>query len=415
MSSIAHKHVAYVLRRFPSLSETFIANEIVALKNTGWQVSIFSLLKGEMNLVDNLFTSLAEEALYPLPAYSFEILKSHLYFLAHSPSKYLRITRESILSQLASTSLVRAIATVLFAVYFARLAQKLEVDHLHAHFVGASASAARVISLLIDVSYSLRIHTRFDVASAARNPWQILSADFIAVDSDNARQELLANVAAARYLPVVLIRQAVDLRRFASIHPQEGKTPVILSVGRFVEQKGFEYLIEACAILKSLGHDFECNIVGYGPLQTRLEAQIKSLGVECVHLTGPVPYDSLGAYYAEAVVFVLSCLSTESGEDGVPTVIVEAMAAGLPVVSTLLAAIPEVVLHERTGLLVPQRDPEALASALGGLLISPTLRHRMGIAARKYVLREFDLQRSTLLLSQRLSESSPPSRTRSFS
>ena len=173
-------------------------------------------------------------------------------------------------------------------------------------------------------------------------------------------------------------------------HPAPGR-PRLVSVGRCIEKKGFADLIDACALLRERGLDFECTILGGGPLEAPLRARIAERSLQgIVSLPGPRPQEEVRRLLTEARIFVLACATEpDGGMDTLPTVIVEAMAAGLPVVSTRLAAVPEMVEHGVTGLLVGEKQPAALADALEILLRDPAKAERFGASGKTAAAERF--------------------------
>jgi glycosyltransferase involved in cell wall biosynthesis len=183
----------------------------------------------------------------------------------------------------------------------------------------------------------------------------------------------------------------IDLSLFA---PAETAVPGrIVAVGRLVEKKGFGVLVDACALLKARGLDFECRIIGDGPLQERLSSQIIGLGVaDRVSLSGPMPQERLADELGTASIATLPCVITPDGDrDGLPTVLLEAMGKAIPVVTTTVTGGPEIVAEGETGLLCPPDDPKALADALERLLCDPARARTMGAAGRLRAERLFDL------------------------
>jgi glycosyltransferase involved in cell wall biosynthesis len=167
-------------------------------------------------------------------------------------------------------------------------------------------------------------------------------------------------------------------------------------VGRLTAKKGFTYLIAACKELEEQGYDFECHIVGEGPLRSELEAQIAGLGLESSFtLCGALPHQAVIEKYRQATLFVLPCIVARDGDrDGIPNVLIEAMAMQVPVVSTDHSSIPELVQSSVTGLLVPPKDKKALAEALALLLNNRSLCQEMGRRGRQKVLEDFDVDRN---------------------
>jgi len=176
-----------------------------------------------------------------------------------------------------------------------------------------------------------------------------------------------------------------------------------------VEKKGFDHLIHACSILKNRGLDFCCEIIGKGALRESLNTLIANLDIaDRVKLVGPRPQDGVLDAYKKAAIFALPCvIGSDGNRDGLPTVLLEAMATGLPPVSTSLTGVPEIIDHDENGLLVEPGDPVALADALLGLLQDRSLRSEMGIAARRKVEREFDVRQNVATLHRWLAEPVP--------
>jgi glycosyltransferase involved in cell wall biosynthesis len=187
----------------------------------------------------------------------------------------------------------------------------------------------------------------------------------------------------------------VDLSRFT---PTDfaGEPPQIISIGRLIEKKGFGDLIDACALLRARGRKFVCRIIGEGPLEESLRAQVAANDSEkCVELNGPQTQAEIAVQLAHATVFALPCTrEADGGMDNLPTVIMEAMAAGLPVISTSLAGIPEMVEDGANGELVPERDPTALAAAIEKLLDDPERARRLGERGRQIAREKFSIETS---------------------
>jgi colanic acid/amylovoran biosynthesis glycosyltransferase len=187
----------------------------------------------------------------------------------------------------------------------------------------------------------------------------------------------------------------------------KSEIPLILSVGRAIEKKGFADLIDACAELNRQGLAFRCQIIGGGPLESQLHDQIQALGLSAnVELLGAMPLVAVRQKLQDANLFALPCVAESSGGmDNLPTVILEAMDAGLPVVSTGLAAVPEMVTNGKTGFLVPQNDSKALALALTNLLSSPTLAEAMGQAGHALAIEKFSLPQTVSSLKALIDQS----------
>jgi glycosyltransferase involved in cell wall biosynthesis len=196
--------------------------------------------------------------------------------------------------------------------------------------------------------------------------------------------------------PVLRCYHGVETDRYRPSHRVRTGVPHVLTVGRLVAKKGFPVLIDALALLRDRGAGFQCTIVGAGPLDAALREQVHRLRLDDrVELKGAIAENALAALYRDVDLFALACEVEANGDrDGIPNVVVEAMASGLPVVSTNVSGLPECVDHGVTGLLVPERQPEALAAAIGLLLSDPEKARALGRAGRAKVEREFAAHRN---------------------
>jgi glycosyltransferase involved in cell wall biosynthesis len=193
---------------------------------------------------------------------------------------------------------------------------------------------------------------------------------------------------------IVRIYNGLDLDRFVPNGTVRDRPPLVLAVGRLIEKKGFDDLLRACAVLAREGVDFRCVVVGKGRERGQLEALVNGLGIaERVALGGPLPREELLRLYPRASVFAAPCVvGSDGNRDGLPTVLVEAMALGVPVVATDVTGIPELVEDGVTGLLVRQRDPDGLAAGLRTLLVDAETAARLARRARWRVEERFDLR-----------------------
>ena len=226
------------------------------------------------------------------------------------------------------------------------------------------------------------------------------AATFVATCTGYNAQYLRELLPPAQADKIQLVYHGIDLGLFAAGRapaPAETHVPLILSVGRLVPKKGHDDLITALALLRARGIAFRCRIVGAGPLQEQLGNEIARHGLaDAVTLEGPMTHARLIDLYRQADVFALAPRIAEDGDrDGIPNVIAEAMAIGVPVVSTNISGIPELIRTEETGLVVPPRDPEALAGGLARLLGDPELAASLARRARERLEQEFDLWTTT--------------------
>ena len=384
--------VAYVVKRYPRYSETFIVNEILAHEAAGLEVEIYSLHQStDTHFQDNISKVRAAVTYLLAPGKVANFLDSLRAAADAIPAFWIRFDR----LRSADTQELHQ------AVDLARYVVTRGITHLHAHFATSAASVARMASLLSGRPYSFTAHAkdiyhesvdRDDLAQKMRDAASVVTV------SDFNLQFLQSefNHEAGR---VKRIYNGLSLDRFPYEAPEQ-RRPVIIGVGRLVEKKGFDTLVRAARVLADAGRSFECRIIGSGEDQPALEELVEALDVgHFVRLLGPRPQGEVIRNLHEASVFAAPCvLGSDGNRDGLPTVLLEAMALGTPCVSTDVTGIPEVVIDGRTGLQVPQHDPIRLADAIVRLLDDGHLRLRLAEGARRLIEREFDITRNAAVL-----------------
>lgn len=391
--------VAYVLHRFPSVSETFVLLELCWIRRHFEAMHVFSLLPPKPGPIH-------EEAKEWLPVteysalLSWDVLGANAGFLRRSPRRYLRALVRTI-RQTYREPAVLLLALALFpkSVYFARRMQELEIAHLHAHFVWLGGIAAGVAADLLGLTYTIHAHA-FDIFERNRHDVQaeLEGAAKIITISSYHRSTLASLCPERDPEDIQIVHLGVDTDRFRPPAEAPSDEPLsILSIGRLVEKKGHTYLIDACKLLTDQGLAYRCRIVGDGPLRQELQAQIDRYGLqEQVMLCGALDHEAVLKLHQSSHIFALAAVVARSGDqDGMPYVLIEAMACGLPVITTPISGIPDLVCHDENGLLVEQRNAAALADALTRLATDKEGRRLLGRNARQTVLREFQIQRNT--------------------
>lgn len=390
--------VLYVVSMFPCWSETFIVREIESLLRAGVDVRIVSLKRCNESLVQNRARALLPRVIYPRSGW-YNLGRS-LACLRH-PRATWDFFRAAVRSlwrrprELAKTLVVWGRINGLIPAL-----RRLGVDHVHAHWATYPSTAAMYAAEVLGLSFSLTAHAHDIFEHAQLLDDKLARAAFVATISEfNCRYLRERHPVAARArLEIIrcgIAPTAAVRRRLPGVDDT-----VILSVGRLDEIKGFATLIRACAALKRMGLPFKCRIVGEGPLRGELERQIRmlELGRE-VELVGVLASEEVDRAMRRASVFVLPSQRSLGGNmDGIPVALMEAMAAGTPVVSTCISGIPELVEHEVTGLLVPPRDEAALAAAIQRVLTDHELRRACIERARQRVIREFNADREAARL-----------------
>ena len=295
------------------------------------------------------------------------------------------------------------------------------VEHVHAHWASYPATAAYVVARILGIPYSVTAHVYDATLIRSLMREKIRRASFVVTCNAWSAQRL-AELAPEACSRIVLNYHGVTLERFAPEGRERASAPgdafKIFSCGSLYPRKGFPVLLEACRRLRERGRAVHCTILGEGPERARLERFIAEHDLHaCVALLGAQPHREVLRQYREADLFVLACMTDYLGwreifsdpllllevglaipfrpiTDGIPNVLVEAMAKGLPVVSTTVAGVPELVEHERTGLLVPEQDPAALATAIERLMDDPALRRTLGGNARADICQRFDRRKN---------------------
>lgn len=384
--------VGYVLKRYPRFSETFIVNEILAHEAAGQAIEIFALRPVE----ETHFQDQLGQVRAPVTRIRDRFNGAEPFW------ERLVAARAELPGSWDALGTLDAVASgqdAAQALELALEARRRGVVHLHAHFGTVSTSVARIAASLAGIGYSFTAHAK-DIYCEYDEPQHIAEklrdADFTVTVSDFNVAHLRETFDAQR---VHRIYNGLDLDRFAYTPPGDDATE-ILAVGRLVEKKGFHILIEALRLMRASGHDARCRIIGDGEERHDLMAQIVDCGLEdMVRLEGPKPQSSVIGSMREAAVLACPCVVGSDGNcDGLPTVLVEAMAVGLPVISTDVVGIPELVRDGETGLITPEGDPEALAVALKRMTGDPSLRGDLATRARALVEAEFDVAASAAAL-----------------
>jgi glycosyltransferase involved in cell wall biosynthesis len=390
------QHVLYVTKRFPKVSETFILQEIREVARQGDEVTLCSLRRP---LPDHPRHPGAEElvagTIY-VPASrwrSVRLLAATVATIARAPTR-------------ALPALGWALRWAVQDRHFRHLKRFTEacwlrgqvpegIDHIHAHFGHAPATVALILARLMRRPFSFTGHANdiFVKPCPGLLKAKIAEARFVAAVAKDGQQYMVTTARAHDRKKIAVVRNGVDRSRFSprAAEPQNG-VPVVLAVGRLAPVKGLETLVDACATLAARGVEFRCELVGDGDLRLPLAGRVQGLGLEDkVRFIGALDQDGVREAHERATVFALPCRVTENGRrDGLPCAIVEAMAVGVPVVTTPVSGIPEIVRDGESGVLVPPDDPGALAEALERVISDPALRAQLVRGGRE-VAAGFDL------------------------
>jgi glycosyltransferase involved in cell wall biosynthesis len=380
------------MSRFPKLTETFILYEMLALEDQGVQVELYPLLRERTTVMHPEAAAMVERAHFQ-PFISWPILRAQLRFLRRKPRAYLGALWALLRANLGSLNfLVGALGIFPKTVYFAELMEADGVQHVHAHFANHPAAAAFIIRRLVGIPYSFTAHGSDLHVDRHMLREKVAEAAFV-VPISSYNQDLIVEECGEQFRDkIVVIHCGVDTQVFQPIARKLAGPLTILCTGTLHEVKGQTYLVEACRLLNERGIDFTCNFVGDGPDHAILAEQIARAGLsERVHLLGRRTREEIAGLLQGADVVVAPSVPTKQGKrEGIPVVLMEAMGSGVPVIASRLSGIPELVEHDRSGLLAPPRDARALADMLERLYRDPALRQRLGQSGRDKVMREFD-------------------------
>ena len=408
MNGEARRPIAYVLKRYPRLTETFILNEIRAMERLGVRLHIFSLLPPEPPPHHPMVAEVRAPVTAPATGFAArarEIARAHAAMIAAAPLRYARAFGTALRRTATSRHPVSLWRQFARAGIVADTCRRERLGHIHAHFANAPTAVAHFAHLMSGIPFSFTAHAKDIYLSRPAVLRRHLQAAEVTATCTGYNADHLRRLAPGiDPRKIRLVYHGIDLGAFAASPSRPSAAaaarPRILAVGRLVPKKGHEDLIAACAALRDQGVDFDCEIVGSGPLRDSLAAEIRRHDLEDrLTLRGAMTHADLIEHYRRAQLFVLAPRIAEDGDrDGIPNVIAEAMAVGVPVVATDVSGIPELVRHERTGLLAPSRDPAALAAAMQRLLEDRALAERLATSARDLLTREFDLWETTRAL-----------------
>ncbi len=397
--------VGYVLKRFPRASETFIAQEILELEARGVEVEVFALRPNDA-AAPHAWLRRVQAPRHQCSGVPLSEAWKWLHARAADESE--RPAVEWVLERAFRHPSRRGRHRLCEAVGLAQAAADRGLDHLHAHFANEPAFVALLAHRLLGVPFSFTAHAK-DVY--AKGPsgflWRRLAeeASFVVTVCEANRLHLERLLGPGRGGKVRRLYNGVDLEAVApaSAGAAEGSRSErldVLCVARLVEKKGLDVLLRGLALLARRGRPLRCAVVGEGPERQTLERLRTALGLESiVELPGTLAHEKVVERMRRSAVFALPARVAENGDrDALPTVLLEAMACGLPCVSTPVTGIPEIVEHLETGLLVPAGNPWALAEALDELFRRPDLGVRLGTAGRRRAERLFDRRRNVAIL-----------------
>jgi glycosyltransferase involved in cell wall biosynthesis len=403
------QRIAYLVSWFPAITETFILDEVRELRARGVDVEVLPLFGARGGHVHAAWSELASRTHYHRSA-SWEMVAAQLHWLRRRPAALLRAWGEALLRSAASPKLlVRSPVVLLKGALLARRIEAMGVAHVHAHWATHPALAAWLVRALTGTGYSFTAHAHDLYVDRAMLREKVEAARFVVTISELNRRLIAEVCGPASEGKVHLVRCGVDAAKFAPAARPATGVPTFVCVASLREYKGHAVLLDAVRLLRERGKSMRVVLVGDGALRGALEARIarERLG-DAVELRGALPHEEIPRVLAGATAMVLPSVTSRDGQmEGIPVALMEAMAAGVPVVATRLSGIPELVRDGETGLLVPERDPEALAAAMERLARDAALRTRLAEEGRRTVRERFDRGRNVALLAELFAAVSP--------
>ena len=391
--------MAYLVSRYPAISHTFILREVQRLRALGHTIFTASVNPPDRtpDAMEAYEKKEAEDTFFIKAQGALGALAALLYWAVRSPIALWQTLRSGL--QLGKNgSLLYGLAYSAEAALVARWMRQHGLQFLHVHFGSVGATVGVLVKQLTRCHLSYTIHgpDEFDDVFGQHLPMKMQEADSVVCISRFARSQLMRISDPDHWSKLQVSRLGVDPAQFTyALRAADKGIVELLCVGRLSSAKAQMLLVQACAALRDEGLHFALTVVGDGPDRPRIEQAITRLGLERhIHLTGSLNQEAVRAHFARADIFVLPSLA-----EGIPVVLMEAMSSGVPCVSTPVNGIPELIEHDRTGLLATPGDVDSLSAQLRRLILDPKLRRTLAEAAHAKVLADFDLNRNVARLS----------------
>lgn len=393
--------VAYMMSRFPKLTETFVLYEILAVQQQGAAVELYPLMREHTKVMHAEAAPLVEKAHF-LPFVSLPILRSNVRFMLKNPRAYFGALWSGIRATWGSVRYLGGIVSFFpKVVHMAHLMSQDGIQHIHAHFASHPAAAAYIIHRLTGIPYSFTAHGSDLHRDQHMLCEKTAEAAFVIAISGYNKDVIVQKCGENMRDRVLIVHCGVNAEVFRPrTQPKQGDHFDILCIGSLHEVKGQTYLIDACRLLRDRGMNFTCHFVGGGEDLEALQAQVTEAGLtDLIRFHGQIPRTQvLELLEAADVVAAPSVPSQDGRREGIPVAIMEAMGSAIPVVASRLSGIPELVDDGQSGILVEPRDSAGLADALERFAKDPALRQQFGQVGREKVLREFELNNNAATL-----------------
>jgi glycosyltransferase involved in cell wall biosynthesis len=387
--------MAFLLSQFPETHETFILREFTALANKGLEFEIFSLKPCKDKVIHPEAVNLMNKTIY---IKVHQLMSSLVYIIFH-PIKTCKAFCYVLSTYFFNPpELLKALYVFLECLYIARVIKKKSISHIHSHWATIPTTAAVILNKLTEASFSFTAHA-WDIFVSQNGLADKISIAKFAVTCTDYNRKFLNNFSKnSKTDKLYLNYHGIDLEKLQmrlDTNPPSQRLN-ILAIGRLVEQKGFEYLITACDILQNKGIDFRCSIVGSGPLEKKLKLQIENYKLqEKIIFLATKTQEEIKKLFKETTIFIQPSVIAKNGDrDGIPNVILESLAYGVPVIATEVSGIPEAIINAKTGILVKPADPTALANAIEQLWTDKQMQLEFSKNGRDLVQDKFDVYKN---------------------
>lgn len=390
------KKVALIFSLFPCYDEVFILREAVELDRL-LDLTVFSIKQSRRDPVRHrLAERLAEKTIYSPLFFSFRLIRANIVSLFSRPGRYIRCLGELFrLNRSDPVTLMKSLASLPQAVYFASVCRRKGIERVHGQWATHPATTARIISLLNGISFSFTGHAHDIHRETTGLEKKMKLADAVITCTRHNKKHLLDTAPEIDPDKIHVVYHGVDLSLYqpGERRPAAGRPFRLLSVGSLFECKGIEYLIEACRLLEDEGVDCECRVVGGGYLEKELRELAQGAGLEDrVHFTGYQPQEKMPEHYRWSDLFILPAVLRIHW--GIPNVLLESLAVGVPVACTPLPSLPEVIEDPPCGFTIPEKDPRAIADLVKKTRQKTGLLVEYGLAGRKKIEEKWDIKKT---------------------
>ncbi|MGC2108519.1 MAG: glycosyltransferase family 4 protein [Candidatus Korobacteraceae bacterium] len=391
--------IAYLLSEYPTLGHTYLLREVRELRKLGWSIQTVSIRKPASRKLSPVEREEWDSTWYILGSTAFEFLWAHLVMFVTRPVRYLRGLRTAWgFGRCGFSAKARSMAYFLEAVSAGYRLRRAHIDHVHSVY---TSTVALIMSRVFDIRLSMTIHgpSEFFDPEGFRIREKVEAAGLVTGISYFCKSQIMLWTSRSDWHKIEVVPLGIDISGWQPAPIRERPAPFeLISVGRLADIKGYPLLLEAVALLVAEGREVRLRLVGDGPDSPQLRQQAQQLGIaDRVVFAGWQSQAELRELYGKSDVCVLSSFS-----EGVPVVLMEAMATGVPCVAPRIAGIPELIRDGLEGLLVTPANVVELASAIRTIMDQPELRRRMSALGRERVAEQYDLGKNVLKMSELL-------------